>query len=105
MHEEVGAIIKAKKASQGGQYADRNMRYDWLTLNHFADMSGGGVGITLSNADLLFMKLGDSSVSSLDTITPKISVLAGGRVDGSSLGIPRPGGDTHFLQRFALQPQ
>lgn len=104
MHEEVGAIIKAKKASQGGQYADRNMRYDWLTLNHFADMSGGGVGITLSNADLLFMKLGDSSVSSLDTITPKISVLAGGQVDGSSLGIPNQGGDTHFLQRFALQP-
>jgi alpha-mannosidase len=104
-HEEVGAIIRAKLLSQGGHYSGRagNSRYDWLTLNHFADMSGGGVGVTLSNADCYFMKLGTSTVSSLDTSTPQISVLAGGRVVNGNNGLPNQGGDTHFLQRFALR--
>jgi alpha-mannosidase len=53
------------------------------------------------------MKLGRSAivdgVSHLDTETPQISVLAGGQVDGPSLGIPAQGGDSRFLQRFALR--
>lgn len=104
-HEEVGAIMRARLLSQGGHYSDRtgNTRYDWLTLNHFADMSGAGVGVTLSNADCYFMKLGNSTVSSLDSTTPQISVLAGGRVVNGTNGLPSQGGDTHFLQRFALQ--
>ncbi|MEK7403567.1 MAG: glycosyl hydrolase-related protein [Acidobacteriota bacterium] len=102
-HEEVGAVIRAKLASQGGHYSDRNARYDWLTLNHFADMTGQGAGVTLSNADTAFMRLGRSTVKELDTATPQISPLAGGQVDGPKLGIPRQGGDTHFLQRFALR--
>ncbi|MBC8076003.1 MAG: glycoside hydrolase, partial [Chloroflexales bacterium] len=35
-HEEVGAVIRARLLPQGGHYAARNARYDWLTLNHFA---------------------------------------------------------------------
>jgi alpha-mannosidase len=100
-HEEVGAIIRARLTTGGGHYSPRNARYDWLTLNRFADMSGGGVGVTLANADCYFMQLGNSTTSSLDTATPQISVLAGGRVDG--LGIADQGGDASFLQRFALQ--
>jgi alpha-mannosidase len=105
-HEEVGAVVRAKKVSQGGHYSSRaqNSRYDWLTLNHFADMSGSGdVGVTLSNADCYFIRLGNSTVSTLDTNTPQISVLAGGRVVAGNNGLPHQGGDTHFLQRFALQ--
>ncbi len=105
-HEEVGAITRAKTLAQGGHYSDRaqNSRYDWLTLNHFADMTGvGSVGVTLSNADTYFMRLGNSTVSVLDTATPQISPLAGGQVDGVGLGIQNQGGDTRFLQRFALQ--
>src|SRR5581483_10846093 len=103
-HEEVGAVIRAKLLTQGGHYSPRNARYDWLTLNHFADMSaGGGVGVTLSNADCYFMQLGNSSTSTLDANTPQISPLVGGQVDGSALGIPNQGGDASFLQRFALQ--
>jgi alpha-mannosidase len=103
-HEEVGAVIRAKLLSDGGHYSPRNARYDWLTLNHFADMSGTeGVGVTLSNADCYFMKLGSSWARSLDVGTAQISPLAGGQVDGPSFGIPAQGGDTHFLQRFALQ--
>ena len=102
-HEEVGAVLRAKLLANGGHYSPQDARYDWLTLNHFADMSGGGVGVTLSNADTSFMKVGNSTATSLDTATPQISPLAGGQVDGSSYGIVNQGGDSAFLQRFALQ--
>jgi alpha-mannosidase len=102
-HEEVGAVIRARLAEQGGHYASRAARYDWLSLNHFADISAGGVGVTLSSPDLSFMRLGRSEVKTLDTDTAQISVLAGGQVDGPSLGISNQGGDGLFLQRFALQ--
>ena len=102
-HEEVGAVIKADFVQQGGHYSPRNARYDWLTLNHFADISSGAIGVTLSNRDCYFMQTGNSTTEHLDTLTPQISVLAGGQVDGDGLGIPNQGNDTFFLQRFALQ--
>ncbi len=102
-HEEVGAIARARLSSEGGDYSTRSARYDWLTINHFADMSDGSVGVTLSNFDTAFMRLGNSTVSSLDTTTPQISVLAGGRVVNGSNGLPNQGGDAHFVQRFALR--
>ena len=107
-HEEVGAVIRAKLQADGGQYSAVMSRLEWLTLNHFADMSGeDGAGVTLSNADCAFMKLGNSGihnhVSTLDTTTPQIRVLAGGQIDAPQAGIAKQGGDSHFLQRFALQ--
>lgn len=107
-HEESGAVIRAKLSTQGGHYSPSMSRLEWLTLNHFADMSGAdGAGVTLSNSDLAFMKLGDSStldgVSRLDVESPRIQVLAGGQIDGPSLGIHKQGGDNHFLHRFALR--
>ncbi len=103
-HEEVGAIALARLQSQGGHYANRSARYDWLTLNHFADMTGDGpIGITLSNWDTYFFRLGDSTAQALDSETPRISALAGGQVDGRRLGIRDQGGDEFFRQRFALQ--
>ena len=106
-HEEIGAINDARLEPEGS-YAAKFSRLDWLSLNHFAAMTGSdGAGVTLSNADCSFMKLGSSSVvnsiSQLDTKTPQISVLAGGQVDGPKYGILKQGGDTYFLQRFALQ--
>lgn len=102
-HEEVGAVIRAKLIADGGHYSPKNARYDWLTLNHFADVTGGGVGVTLSNADAYYMKVGNSTDATLDTGTPQFNVLAGGQVDGSGLGIINQGGDSQFMQRFALQ--
>jgi alpha-mannosidase len=105
-HEEVGAVIRGKLIANGGHYSPRNARYDWLTMNHFADVSDSGAGnfgVTLSNADAFFMKLGASTSSTLDTATPQINVLAGGQVDGASLGILNQGGDSYLMQRFALQ--
>ncbi len=102
-HEEIGAVVRAALLADGGQYSPRNARYDYLSLNHFADLSTSSAGMTLSNADCSFMRLGQSTISSLDTQTPSLAVLAGGQVDGSNLGIPNQGGETHFLQRFALR--
>jgi alpha-mannosidase len=104
MHEEVGSIIRAKTKENGGQYINRGSRYDWLTMNHFADMTGNnGTGVTLSNADCYFMQLGNSSLGELDTTTPSLNPFVGGQIDGPRLGIPRHDGDTYFLQRFALR--
>src|SRR6185436_11036960 len=78
-HEEVGAVIRGKLLANGGHYSPRNARYDWLTMNHFADVSDGAAnnfGVTLSIADAYFMKLGSSGISSLDTSTPQINVVS-----------------------------
>jgi alpha-mannosidase len=104
--EEIGAINLNKLKSAGGDYADTHARYDYLTVNHFADFtSGEGTrGVTISNPDLAFAKLGHSTPSLLDAATPQLHILAGGQVDGSYLGIRAQNGQTHFLQRFALRP-
>lgn len=105
-HEEVGAVMRAKKVSQGGHYSDRadNSRYDWLTINHYADMSNESAGVTISNADCYFMRLGTSTPDNLDTTTPTIDILSGGKiVTTGEYGLPAQGGDEYFLQRFAVQ--
>ena len=40
-HEEVGAVIRHKLLADGGHYAPDHARYDWQTLNHFADIEPG----------------------------------------------------------------
>jgi len=104
-HEEVGAIMKARLVSQGGQYSDSHALYNWFTLNHFASISqGSGFGVTLSNADAFFFKAGNSSGTTLDVNTPQITVLAGGQVNGTQYGIPSQGGESLFTYRFSLIP-
>ena len=102
--EEVGAILHVKKKSQGGHYSDSssNSRYDWTSLNHFVDMTGGGVGITLSNADLYTMKLGNSTISNLDISTPQFSVLVRGNI-AAGAGVSNQADETYYLHRFAFR--
>lgn len=104
--EEVGAILRDRLKSQGGDYADARARCDHVTLNHFADITDGAgkQGVALSNADCSFAKLGSSTAKTIDTTTPQINVLAGGQIDGRYLGIQDQNGATSFLQRFALRP-
>jgi alpha-mannosidase len=101
--EEIGAVIHDKLTTNGGDYSPTQARYDWSSVNHFVDMtsSNGNVGVTVSNADCSFVKIGHSTVTSLDTVTPQLSFLAGGRIDNLGRGINQ-GGDKYFLQRFAL---
>ncbi len=106
-HEEVGAVIRARFKADGGHYSPDMSRLDYLSLNHFAAVNGpDGAGVTLSNWDLAFMKLGDSQMlgtkAFLDTRTPSLQILAGGQIDAPRAGVPKQGGDRHFLQRFAL---
>jgi hypothetical protein len=105
-HEEVGAITRARLTTAGGHYSPRNARYDFLTLNHFADMTGtlggsGPFGVTLANVDTYFMQLGNSTTATLDPNTPSLSAFAGGRLGG--YGCAGQDGDSYFLQRFALR--
>jgi len=104
-HEEVGAILRARLTTQSGHYSPRNARYDWLTLNHFFAISGEDdrVGVTISNADCYFMKLGNSTVEKLDTQTSQISILAGSRELNGPGVLLNQGGDTHFRQRFSMK--
>lgn len=100
-HEENGAVIRAKKVSTGGHYADVQSRYDWLTLNHFAAVSSNGsYGVTLSNRDCYFMQTGNSTIQTLDENTARIKVLVGGRIDG--LGMNTQDNDSVFNQRYAI---
>ena len=113
-HEELGAILTAKNETRGGHYASQNARYDWLTFNHFADMSEGAYGITLSNIDCSFFSLGNSTPDSLWENSSQLKALAGGQTDpytGLStakkdtvmMGIYRQNGETDFLYQFALR--
>ncbi len=101
-HEEVGALLKARLETDGGHYAARNARYDWMSLGHFAAIGNATHWAVLSNADCAFFRVGRSTADHLDDRTPRLSVLAGGQVDGPELGIPDQGGDERFTQRFAL---
>jgi alpha-mannosidase len=104
--EEIGAIIRDRKKQDGGDYSNVQARYDYITVNHFADITDGANarGVTLANADCAFARLGASTPTELDILTPQINLLAGGQVDGIKLGIPSQFGNVHFLQRFALHP-
>ena len=106
-HEELGAILTAKKETRGGHYAAQNARLDWQTFNHFADLSEPGYGVTLSNLDCSFFKLGRSTVDSLWEQSAQLSALAGGQVDTKRedkgvLGIRGQNGQTQFRYAFAL---
>ena len=101
-HEELGAILTAKKETRGGHYASQNARLDWLTFNHFADLSEPNYGVILSNQDCSFFKLGQSTADSLRETSSQLTALAGGQVDGPKLGILNQNGATAFRYGFAL---
>jgi len=106
-HEELGAVLTAKKETRAGHYAAQNARLDWQTFNHFADLSEANYGITLANQDCSFFKLGQSSVDSLWEESSLLSALAGGQVDTKledkgALGIKSQNGETTFGYSFAL---
>ena len=102
-NEEAGAILLARQQSGGGNYADSICRLDWIALNHFADLSDGNDGVTISNRDAFLMKTGNSTVEKLDPVTSQVSILAGGQIDAPSLGIACQDGDSYFEDFFALR--
>ncbi|MFN3488496.1 MAG: glycosyl hydrolase-related protein [Emticicia sp.] len=106
-HEEVGAILTAKSEKRGGHYSAQQARLDWQTFNHFADMSEANYGVTLSNQDCSFFKLGESKVDSLHENSSELHALAGGQVDKKledkgMMGIFNQNGQKTFFYNFAL---
>ena len=102
-HEELGAILTAKKLSQGGHYSDNTeVNFEYLTMNRFVDMSDATKGITLSNWDSQFFRLGSSAGSTLDATASKVRAICGARPYGN-YGFSNQGGDTYFKNRYALQ--
>lgn len=106
-YEELCAILTARLETNGGHYASQNARYDWQTFNHFANMSETDYGVTISNLDCSFFKLGSSSVYTLDENSSQLNALAGGQVDkkwedGGYMGFPNQNGETSFRYHFAL---
>ncbi|MFC2124909.1 glycosyl hydrolase-related protein [Bacteroidota bacterium] len=105
-HEEVGAVVKAKRASEGGHYANKMARYDYLTLNHFMDVGNDHEGVTISNSDCLFFRLGNSTPEFLDENSSEVHILIGGQVDhDKGLGIKDQDGDSVFHQSFSIRPR
>jgi alpha-mannosidase len=78
-------------------------RYDYLSLNHFLNLSNRKASITLSNSDCLFFRLGNSSPTFLDQNSSVVHILAGGQVN-ENLGMIKQDGDTLFHQNFSLLP-
>jgi len=103
-HEEVGQISTIARKSDGGDYSDDKARLDYLTFNHFVDFSNEERGVTISNRDASYFKMGNSTYTNLDTSTPSLRAVVGMQVDGQSLGILNQGGDSFFRNRFALHP-
>ncbi len=100
-HEEVGAIATAKYLSEGGSYSPTQCRYDYLTMNHFVDLSDATHGLTLSNWDSQVFRLGFSSGSTIDETTPRVDAIVGGKLGG--FGFDNQDGDTYFRDRYALR--
>jgi alpha-mannosidase len=103
-HEEVGAVLKARLESNGGQYSDQNANYNWLTANHFVYVGNSTRGMTVSNLGSHFFKLGNSTSFLLDENSSKIQFLAAGRVASDTLGFSFQAGDESFHYQFSLQP-
>lgn len=101
-HEEVGMVARVARQSAGGDYADQNARTDYLTLNHFADLSQAGRGVTISSRDSQFFKVGNSTPTTLDASSTTFRAAVGMQVDGAGMGISGQGGDSSFLDRFGL---
>jgi len=111
-HEELGAVITAKNEHNGGHYASQSARYDWLTFNHFVNLSEDNYGVTLSNLDCSFFRLGNSRPDSLFEDASQINALAGGQTDvyqqplpkkdSVVLGIRGQNGETKFNYHFAI---
>jgi alpha-mannosidase len=102
-HEEVGMLARVGRAANGGDYADQNTRTDYLTANHFVDLSDATRGVTLSVEDGQFFQVGNSTTSFLDETSTSVRTMVGFQ-PACAGGFASQGGDTQFLNRYSLRP-
>lgn len=101
-HEEVGMLARVGRAADGGDYADANTRTDYLTANHFVDLSDASRGVTLSVQDGQFFQVGNSNETFLDAASTTIRTMVGFQPNCAG-GFAGQGGDSQFLNRYALR--
>lgn len=101
-HEEVGMLARAARAANGGDYADQNARTDYLTANHFVDLSDATRGVTMSVQDGQFFKIGNSTTTFLDANSTSVRTMVGFVPDCAG-GFANQGGDSFFLNRYSLR--
>ena len=101
-HEEVGMIARVARLADGGDYANEDTRTDFLTINHFVDLSQAGRGVTLSAWDSPFFQAGNSTTTFLDRSTPAVRCVVGMPGNGATT-MTGQNGDSFFLDRFALR--
>lgn len=77
----MGAVLNADKACHGGHYADRMVRYHFLTLNHFGDIDNPHRYISMSILDALVFGLSQSRPEFLNEDAAHIHVLVGGQIN------------------------
>jgi alpha-mannosidase len=102
-HEEVGMVARAKRLSEGGDYADQNTRTEWLTMNHFVDMGDATRGVTLSASECPYFQLGASTHFTLDGTSNVLRTLVGMQDQGVGSGVTNQGGETRFDAHYALR--
>ncbi|PWB78379.1 MAG: hypothetical protein C3F15_01915 [Holophagae bacterium] len=98
--EEVGAIARPGLVTQGGDFLP-GTRASRMTLNHFVAFGRPDYHLVLSNWDAYAMKLNDSTDSSFDLTGDTVHVVV--MEQGPGAGTPDQGGDSFFLNRFALR--
>ncbi len=103
-HEEVGMLALAKRIADGGDYADEDARTDFLTLNHFVDAGNAVFGFSVASLESGFMRVGDSTVDTLDESPTSLLLVVGMQLD-PGLGFADQGGDTRFVNHYALVPR
>lgn len=102
-HEEVGMLARVGRAANGGDYANQNTRTDYLTANHFVDLSDAARGVTLSVRDGQFFQVGTSTPTYLDETSTGVRTMVGFQ-PACTGGFAAQGGDTQFLNRYSLRP-
>jgi alpha-mannosidase len=98
--EEVGAIARPGMVTQGGDFLP-GTRASRMTLNHFVAFGRPDYHFVLSNWDAYAMKLNDSTDSSFDLTGDTVHVVV--MEQGWGAGTADQGGDSFFLNRFALR--
>lgn len=95
-------LARVGRAASGGDYANENTRTDYLTANHFIDFSDASRGVTLSVQDGMFFQVGNSTETFLDASSTSVRTMVGFQPTCVG-GFTNQGGNTQFLNRYALR--
>jgi alpha-mannosidase len=98
--EETGAVARPGMVWEDGDFLP-GTRASRMTLNHFVDFEKGDYNIMVSNQDAFAMQVNNSTDGVFDLTGDAVRVIVMEQQAGA--GANDQGGDTFFLNRFALR--